>query len=67
MPGRDLESVLDSPPEEIGPWSKDKLFSSKKQDWATPQALFDSVDKEFNFTLDAAASPQNAKCPLSIH
>lgn len=66
MSGRDLESVLDSPTEEIGPWSKDKLFSSKKQDWATPQALFDSVDKEFNFTLDAAATSQNAKCPLFL-
>ena len=43
-------------------WSKDQLFSSKRQDWATPWPLFHEVDKEFEFTLDAAASPHNAKC-----
>ncbi len=29
---------------------------------STPQALFDILDFEFGFTLDAAASPVNAKC-----
>ena len=38
------------------------LFSSEKDDWETPQAFFDRLDAEFRFTLDAAASPQNAKC-----
>ena len=33
-----------------------------KNEWATPQWLFDSLDLEFHFTLDAAASPHNAKC-----
>lgn len=28
----------------------------------TPQWLFDQLDAEFGFTLDAAASPGNAKC-----
>ena len=28
----------------------------------TPQALFDQLDAEFHFTLDAAASDNNAKC-----
>lgn len=40
----------------------DGLYSSDRQDWATPQAFFDLVDKEFRFTLDAAASDDNAKC-----
>jgi phage N-6-adenine-methyltransferase len=31
-------------------------------DWATPDWLFNLLDAEFHFTLDAAASPHNAKC-----
>ena len=38
-------------------------FSSVKQDWATPRALFDAIDAEFGFSLDAAATAHNAKCP----
>jgi site-specific DNA-methyltransferase (adenine-specific) len=35
----------------------------KKGDyWATPQPLFDALDKEFWFQLDAAANYDNAKC-----
>lgn len=30
--------------------------------WATPRAFFDPLDKEFAFTVDAAASHGNAKC-----
>lgn len=40
----------------------DVLFSSKRVDWETPDDLFTALDGEFNFTLDAAASPPNAKC-----
>lgn len=29
----------------------------------TPQDLFDSLDREFRFTLDADANAKNAKCP----
>lgn len=39
-----------------------QLYSSKRQDWSTPQALFDALDAEFEFTLDAAASSDNWKC-----
>jgi site-specific DNA-methyltransferase (adenine-specific) len=35
-------------------------FSSKSQEWRTPQWLFNSLNKRFNFTLDAAASKENA-------
>ena len=38
------------------------LFSSDKNYWETPQALFDQLDAEFGFTLDAAASDTNHKC-----
>ena len=35
-------------------------FSSRRQDWTTPRDIFDPLNVEFNFTLDAAASPKNA-------
>lgn len=38
------------------------LFSSKEEKWATPQDFFDKLNDEFHFTLDVAASPNNAKC-----
>ena len=37
-------------------------LSSVRQDWATPQDLFDRLDAEFHFTLDVASSDENAKC-----
>ena len=37
-------------------------FSSKTPEWATPKALFADLDNEFHFTLDPAATKQNAKC-----
>lgn len=38
------------------------LFSSDTYEWGTPQTFFDQLDREFDFTLDACATPQNAKC-----
>ena len=38
------------------------LFSSATGEWSTPQALFDSLDAEFHFTLDPCATTENAKC-----
>lgn len=37
-------------------------YSSKSNEWATPQNLFDELDDEFNFTLDPCATDENAKC-----
>lgn len=37
-------------------------FSQTSEDWATPQDVFDKLNEEFHFTLDAAASAENAKC-----
>ncbi len=39
------------------------MFSSKNEMWTTPQDFFDKLDAEFHFTLDAAATKENAKCP----
>lgn len=39
------------------------VFSSDKMDWGTPDTLFQPLHYEFNFTIDAAASPQNALLP----
>ena len=37
-------------------------FSSESDDWATPQELFDELNKVHHFTLDVCASESNAKC-----
>lgn len=33
-----------------------------RTDWETPWAVFEVIDREFGFTLDAAASDANRKC-----
>jgi site-specific DNA-methyltransferase (adenine-specific) len=33
-----------------------------RSDWETPQEMFDELDREFHFTLDVCATPENAKC-----
>jgi site-specific DNA-methyltransferase (adenine-specific) len=38
------------------------LFTSNTEDWATPQAFFEELNNEFNFTLDPCATAENAKC-----
>ena len=38
------------------------LFSSAKEDWATPQEFFDKLNEEFGFDLDPCASEENHKC-----
>ena len=43
-------------------FSRKVMFSSKTDDWETPQDLFDELDKQFHFTLDPCATPENAKC-----
>jgi phage N-6-adenine-methyltransferase len=37
-------------------------FSTEKHDWATPPEFFAKLNDEFHFTLDAAASRENALC-----
>ena len=38
-------------------------MSSLDSTWTTPKAFFDELDKEFHFTLDAAASLSSAVVP----
>lgn len=42
--------------------NRDLMFSSKYDGWSTPQEFFDRLNEEFQFTLDACALPENAKC-----
>jgi len=44
----------------MGDW--DAIHSSKNTEWRTPVAAFDTLDREFGFEVDAAASPDNALC-----
>ena len=37
-------------------------FTSLKDDWETPQVLFDSLDARYHFTLDPCSTHENAKC-----
>ena len=40
----------------------DVHYSSKTNEWSTPQDFFNELNKEFNFTLDPCATSENAKC-----
>lgn len=42
------------------------LFSTDITEWETPDALFDELNAEFKFVLDAAASHENRKCDVYI-
>ena len=38
------------------------MFSSATDEWSTPQDFYNALHGEFQFTLDVAASHENAKC-----
>lgn len=40
----------------------DIMFSSKTNQWETPQDFFDELNLEFKFTLDPCADENNHKC-----
>lgn len=40
----------------------DLMFSSKSDEWETPQDLFNSLNDEFHFTLDPCSTHENHKC-----
>lgn len=47
----------------VGGREMDKVhFSTGKDDWETPQWLFNQLDDEFHFTLDPCCTAENAKC-----
>lgn len=37
-------------------------FGSEKQDWETPDSIFEPLNREFNFDCDVCATHSNAKC-----
>lgn len=40
------------------------MFSSKTDEWSTPQDLFNKLNEEFHFDLDVCANESNHKCAL---
>ena len=38
------------------------MFTSRTDEWATPQDLFDLLNAVFRFTLDVCATEENTKC-----
>lgn len=42
--------------------NNDLMFSSKTDDWSTPQWLFDRLNSIFCFTVDVCADESNHKC-----
>lgn len=40
----------------------EQKFESSKQDWETPQDLFDLLHRQYHFTFDLAADKNNTKC-----
>jgi phage N-6-adenine-methyltransferase len=38
------------------------MYSSKSNEWETPEDLFNELDAEFHFTLDPCCTHENAKC-----
>lgn len=38
------------------------MFSSKSEEWSTPQWLFNELNEIYNFTLDPCATKENSKC-----
>ena len=38
------------------------MFSSKTEEWETPQDIFDHLDFQYKFTLDPCATKKTAKC-----
>lgn len=38
------------------------LYTSRTEEWATPQEFFDELNREFRFTLDPCSTDENHKC-----
>ena len=38
------------------------MFSSKSNEWETPQEFFDKLNEKYKFTLDPCATHENHKC-----
>ena len=40
------------------------MYTNKSDEWETPQDLYNTLNTEFNFTLDACANEFNKKCSV---
>jgi site-specific DNA-methyltransferase (adenine-specific) len=40
------------------------MFTSRTEEWETPQYVFDVLNKEFDFQVDVCATFENSKCRL---
>lgn len=38
------------------------IMKSQTSEWATPQLVFDDLNREFDFSVDVASTAENAKC-----
>lgn len=47
-------------------WNSKRLFSSAQQNWRSPSWLVEMFHDRYGFTLDAAAEPSSAVCPIYI-
>ncbi|MCW5940663.1 MAG: helix-turn-helix domain-containing protein [Fimbriimonadaceae bacterium] len=60
----DLNAVGHRKPGRPSGAGKPKQSYHRRQDWRTPRHLFEQLHREFRFTLDAAASEENALLPV---
>jgi len=42
--------------------TQETMFSSKSEEWETPQDFFNKLDQRWNFTLDPCCTKETAKC-----
>jgi len=42
------------------------LFSSRTEEWETPQYVFDWLNEQFNFTLDVCATSDSLSISVSV-
>lgn len=42
--------------------TRELMFSSRSNEWETPEEIFRMLDREFGFNLDPCATKENAKC-----
>jgi hypothetical protein len=40
------------------------LFTSRTEEWETPEYVFLALKKEFDFQVDVCATSENAKCRI---
>lgn len=61
-PQRDKDPAAKPPRDSTPPRALAVHFSSRSDEWPTPQWLFDALNQQFGFNLDPCATHDNAKC-----